>query len=253
MLKSYLITSACILLLCFLTWLWYLRTKLSSVIDVTWSLGILTAGTGYIFMSEVNLRKAIILFFLLVWSLRLAGYLYWTRVRLKFQDKRYQELSTEWAFPKIYFLGHYCFQGILMSIIALPFYHVGTNNQVVFSWTDYAASVLFLIAFFFESLSDWQLTKHKKYTSKVCDKGLWKYSRHPNYFFEWLIWVSFSIFSLGAEYGYFSVISPLCLLYIVTVLTAPLTEKSSLKSRGSDYALYQRKTSYFIPWFRRSI
>jgi steroid 5-alpha reductase family enzyme len=249
--KLYLIGLAAIFSFCIVIWLWYLKTKISSVIDVAWSLGILIAGSIYLFWDGITTRKIIIFTFLLAWSLRLAFYLYWTRVRLKHQDKRYDNLSSDWKFKEISFLGHYWLQGFLMSVIAIPFYFISTQNYETFQVIDFIAAGLFIFALIFESISDWQLTKHKKQKSTVCNTGLWKYSRHPNYFFEWLIWVSFALFGLNADNGYLAMVSPLCLLFIVTILTGPMTERASLKSRGEDYAAYKNKTSYFIPWFNK--
>ncbi len=253
MLKTYLISLGSIFSFCFIIWLWYLKTRLASVIDVAWSLGILIAGSIYLFIGETNTRQIIIFSFLCLWCIRLAGYLYLTRIRLKLLDIRYETLSSGWTFKKLAFLGHYLFQGFLMSIIALPFYFISTQHHDTFYGIDYIAGSLFIFALLMESLADFQLTRHKQSSSKICNSGLWKYSRHPNYFFEWLIWIAFSLFGIFAENGYFAFISPLCLLFIMTALTGPMTERASLKSRGETYVAYKKATSYFIPWFTKKV
>ena len=81
---------------------------------------------------------------------------------------------------------------------------------------------------------------------------LWRYSRHPNYFFEWLIWVSFFVFALGSPYGWIALIGPASILYLLLRVTGiPLTEKLSVAKRGDVYREYQRTTSAFVPWFRK--
>jgi steroid 5-alpha reductase family enzyme len=84
----------------------------------------------------------------------------------------------------------------------------------------------------------------------VCNLGLWRYSRHPNYFFEFLIWVSFAIVALPVQYGYLGLISPLLILFFLfRVSGIPVTEEQALRSKGEAYRKYQRSTSAFIPWF----
>jgi len=82
---------------------------------------------------------------------------------------------------------------------------------------------------------------------------LWNYSRHPNYFFEWLIWVAFALFALGSPYGYLGLVSPLLMLFFLFRVTGiPATEAQALRTKGEDYKQYQQTTSAFVPWFRRN-
>ena len=85
---------------------------------------------------------------------------------------------------------------------------------------------------------------------RVCSAGLWHYSRHPNYFFEWLIWVSFFFFAFPAPWGWTTILCPaLMLFFLLRVTGIPYTEEQSLRSRGLAYRQYQRSTSAFVPWF----
>ena len=88
---------------------------------------------------------------------------------------------------------------------------------------------------------------------KVCQNGLWNYSRHPNYFFEFLLWVGFFIAALGSPWGWITLICPLLMLhFLLNVTGIKLSEEYSLKSRGDAYRAYQRSTSAFVPWFKKS-
>ena len=88
----------------------------------------------------------------------------------------------------------------------------------------------------------------------MCDAGLWRYSRHPNYFFEWLIWVVFFVFALASPRGWVAVIGPASILYLLLRVTGiPLTEEQSLRSKGEAYRRYQRTTSPFVPWFPKKL
>jgi len=102
-------------------------------------------------------------------------------------------------------------------------------------------------------IADAQLVRFKrdpKNKGRVCNAGLWRYSRHPNYFFEFLIWVSFAIVALPAQHGYLGLISPLLILFfLVRVSGIPATEQQAIRSKGEAYRNYQQSTSPFIPWF----
>ena len=88
---------------------------------------------------------------------------------------------------------------------------------------------------------------------RVCDFGLWKYSRHPNYFFEWLVWIAYFVFALGSPWAWVGLASPLLMLFFLTRMTGiPPAEARALASRGDAYRDYQRRTSAFIPWFPKS-
>jgi steroid 5-alpha reductase family enzyme len=83
--------------------------------------------------------------------------------------------------------------------------------------------------------------------------GLWRYSRHPNYFFEWLIWVAFALFALGSPAGLWGLFSPALILYFVLRVTGiPATEAQAIRTRGEEYRRYQQTTSAFVPWFPRT-
>jgi len=116
-----------------------------------------------------------------------------------------------------------------------------------------AALLLWLTALLGESLAYSQLEDFKSRAGnkgKVCRIGLWRYSRHPNYFFEWLIWVAYFVFALASPFGCVSIISPLLMLYFLFKITGiPATEEQSLRSKGAAYREYQRTTSAFVPWF----
>jgi steroid 5-alpha reductase family enzyme len=105
-------------------------------------------------------------------------------------------------------------------------------------------------------VADHQLNAFKRRHAgerRVCNVGLWRYSRHPNYFFEWLIWVAYFLFACASPLGWIAVISPAIILYLLLRVTGiPLTEEQSIRSRGEAYRAYQRTTSAFVPWFPRS-
>jgi steroid 5-alpha reductase family enzyme len=114
---------------------------------------------------------------------------------------------------------------------------------------------LWIISVMGEAIADQQLANFKRDPAnkgKVCDTGLWGYSRHPNYFFEWLMWVSYFVFALESPYGYIAIISPAIILYLLLKVTGiPLTEEQSIRSKGEAFKKYQAKVSVFVPWFKK--
>ncbi len=141
----------------------------------------------------------------------------------------------------------------MATLLGVAFFVVCLNPAPQIHPLEIGGVVLWLLALTGESLADAQLAAFKRDpTSKgrVCDVGLWHYSRHPNYFFEWLIWVAYFLFALGSPYGWVAVIGPASMLYLLLRVTGiPLTEQQSLRSKGDAYRRYQQTTSAFIPWF----
>jgi steroid 5-alpha reductase family enzyme len=120
-----------------------------------------------------------------------------------------------------------------------------------------AAVALWTLAMAGEAAADAQLNKFKSDPSnkgRTCQVGLWRYSRHPNYFFEWLIWVAFATFALGSPGGFWGLLSPVLILYFVLRVTGiPATEAQAIRTRGKEYRRYQQTTSAFVPWFPKTI
>jgi steroid 5-alpha reductase family enzyme len=110
-----------------------------------------------------------------------------------------------------------------------------------------------LIGMVGEAIADWQLEKFKKDPAnkgKTCTAGLWNYSRHPNYFFEWLMWIGCATIALASPWGWLGLLSPALILYFLLGATGiPATEAQALRSRGDEYRAYQRSTNAFVPWF----
>ncbi|MEO8372894.1 MAG: DUF1295 domain-containing protein, partial [Candidatus Solibacter sp.] len=188
-----------------------------------------------------------------VWGLRLAFHLLTDRILGHPEEGRYQELRRQWVTNiPLKFLLFYEFQALLCVLLSAPFYLAARNPEPVLSPLEYAGAVLWLAATLGESIADRQLAAFKRNPAnqgRTCRAGLWNYSRHPNYFFEWLIWVSFALFALASPYGFIGLLSPLLMLYFLFKVTGiPATEAQALRTRGDDYRRYQQTTSAFVPW-----
>jgi steroid 5-alpha reductase family enzyme len=187
----------------------------------------------------------------LVWGLRLSIYLYWTRLRHHWHDKRYQILQEK---SQHLFLN-YQIQGILQSVIALPWFFIQTPIPVSI---QLLASLVFGTGFVIECLADFELHRFKASSQGLCQQGLWAYSRHPNYLGEILIWIGFACFGMNTLWGWLGLCSPLGLYCIMRYITVPLTEKTSIHSKGQMYINYQNTTPMIFPklrfhfWFNRT-
>lgn len=234
-------------------WGLYRILKNPSVVDVSWSLGLMIAGLIYLNMPPYHVRTVLIGLFLMVWALRLALYLWYTRIQKGHVDKRYMELSTHWKIsPSLGFFLNFQLQGLLIFIISSVFFLISRSGLVHITLFDFFAFGLIIIGIVGETIADLQLQRFKiAHKGEVCQSGLWRYSRHPNYFFDWLSWVGFAVFAIQSSIGYLCLVSPGMLYIIFTHITGPLTEKGSIHSKGEKYIAYQKQTSMFFPWFKK--
>ena len=200
------------------------------------------------------MRKVIFCTMVGVWGLRLGLFIFWFRVYKQPEDGRYISLIEDWGAAwkwKLY--RFYIYQALAAALFAIPALFIMENTQAEIHLVEWIAFGFWILAFLGESLADFQLESFKRNPAskgKTCRKGLWNYSRHPNYFFESQIWVSYALFALVSPYGYIAVICPLAILYFLFYKTGiPKTEEQAVKSRGQDYIDYQQTTSIFVPWF----
>ncbi|MDX1584673.1 MAG: DUF1295 domain-containing protein, partial [Thermoanaerobaculia bacterium] len=188
-----------------------------------------------------------------IWSTRLAVHLL-MRILGKPEEGRYVELRRKWETRVEWkFLLFFELQALLAIVLSLPFFLPTLNRRPDFGLLEIVAIVLWLIAIVGESVADWQLSRFKSDPSnegEVCDAGLWRYSRHPNYFFEWLVWVSFAVYALSSPWGWLGLVSPALILYFLFRVTGiPATEEQAVRSRGEKYRRYQETTPAFFLWF----
>lgn len=242
----------------FMVWLWAVRIKNGGVVDIFWSYNFPVIAAILALIAEgFPLRVYLICGMVILWGLRLGTHL-GNRVlgHIDEEEGRYAQLRKDWA-PHEDRRLFWFFQAQAMSnvLLAIPFFIITANIGTQLSVFEYAGLVLWILALTGEALADWQLDQFKKKPEnkgKVCDIGLWNYSRHPNYFFEWLIWMSYFVFALGSPYGYIAIVSPAIILYLLLNVTGiPATEEQSIRSKGELYKKYQKTTSAFVPWFKK--
>lgn len=226
-----------------MTGVWLLNRwlKNTAIVDVFWGIGLVVAGWITLWPVTQNARIFITAILLLIWGLRLSSYLWFTRLRLHQHDKRYALIEKNTYL-------HFLFQGFLIWVITLMFALVETAMVDTISWMDVLAYAVIIVGIVCESIADAQLLNFKKtFPNKVCNYGWWRLSRHPNLFFDWLVWVGFYMVCAQSAYGWLGLISPLCLYLVMNKLTMPITERYSLEAKGDAYRDYQKNTSPFFP------
>jgi steroid 5-alpha reductase family enzyme len=237
-----------------LAWLWCICLKNFSPVDAFWAFGI--GGTAFLFLlGSPSLDSKPIIASLLIgaWSLRLGIHLA-KRIAHHHpsEDTRYIKLREDWkGRENSSFFWFFQAQAISVFLLALPFYFIGKDLNPAWNAPSFIGVGIMLIGLIGESIADSQMTKFKATNSNpksVCRAGLWKYSRHPNYFFESIIWLGIFLFAAGSPYGWISLYAPIIITYLLLKVTGiPPTEAAALKRKGEAYRNYQRTTSAFIP------
>lgn len=234
------------------------RIRNAGIVDVVWSAGFAPIALYFAFAASGDpLRRAMIATMVALWSLRLGGYLF---VRVKGhhpqEDRRYSQLRLEWgaqAGRKMFWF--FQLQGGLLMVLSIPFLLASLNPRSTISRIEWLGLFVWGVALIGESAADDQLKKFKANPNnkgKVCQAGLWQYSRHPNYFFEWLVWVAFFLFASGSQMGWITIYCPaLMLFFLLRVTGIPMTEDVAVKTKGELYREYQRTTNAFVPWPRK--
>lgn len=242
----------------FSVWIWAYRIQNAGVVDIFWAFNFSIIAIVLYFMGTgLPERKILICAMVLIWSMRLGIYLL-IRVgsHLKVEEGRYKKLREDWApNSNMRFFFFFQMQALSNIYLAIPFFLACFNASSQLCLAEYAGAAIWAISILGEGIADAQLKKFKSGPAnkgKVCNAGLWNYSRHPNYFFESMIWVGYFFVAVGANYGWLAILSPVTILFLVLRLTGiPMTEEQSIRSKGDAYREYQKTTSVFVPWFKK--
>ncbi len=246
-----LISAAAIMLF---VWLLQYYTSNAGIVDAFWAWIFPVIALVYFSFTDGWLNRKILLLLMVgVWGVRLGTYLLIRTIsHFKTEDVRYAKMREEnKPNENRFFLFFFMAQAVTNVILSIPFIFPMNNTTPGFHWLEYAGLSVWFIGIAGESLADIQLYRFKKdpgNRGKVCDTGLWRYSRHPNYFFESVVWIGFALFASASPYGWISFFAPALIVFLLLKVTGiPMTEELALKSKGRLYHEYQKKTNAFFP------
>lgn len=236
-----------------LAWLWQARSRNAGIVDAVWALAIAglavchgVTGSG---SAELRWLAALVMG---GWYLRLGAHL-WRRLLSEPEDGRYQRLRARWgdrANRNHFWL--FQLQAVLAWLFSLPAWVIGNGDIDSPGLCHYLGVAVAAVAFAGVTVADRQLRVFRSRADnrgEVCQRGLWHYSRHPNYFFEWLHWFAYPLLAWGVANGAWLWLAPLAMLVFLLYLTGiPYAEQQAIRTRGQKYIDYQRTTSAFIPW-----
>lgn len=234
----------------------YLRqraTRNATLVDAAWAFSLAVLAVLYAVLAPGGLEHRVLIATLAsVESIRI-GWLVLGRLGTD-EDTRYAELRERWRArgrEQISFAVFFQAQALVAAILSVPFLLASYSDHDGLQPLEWLGAAVWIVAFGGEWLADRQLAAFKanpEHRGKTLRGGLWRYSRHPNYFFQWLTWIAYALIALPAPYGWLGVIAPaLMLLSILFVTGIPPAEAQALRSRGEDYRRYQRETSAFVP------
>lgn len=251
MIQIFLISTASILV-----WMagWFVAAQVSGrndIADVAW-------GLGFILVSLVSLvaggsyppRGLLISALVLVWGIRLALHIH-GRNRGKGEDRRYKKWREEWGkwFVLRSFLQVFMLQGFLLLVVAVPVIHANSAAVQPLGWLDTIGLAIWLFGFCFEAFGDWQLRcfiRDPRNKGRLMTSGLWRYTRHPNYFGEVTLWWGIWLMALPLPGGWMTVIGPLTITFLILKVSGiPMLEKPY--EERADFQEYKRRTSAFFP------
>jgi len=248
LLKVELVVMFIFMSLCFCLALWQKRNDIA---DIVWGLGFIVATISALFFNQSsNARIFLVTTLIFVWGSRLTIRIFLRNIK-KSEDPRYKAWREEWKDHFIIrtFLQIFMLQGLLILIILTPVLYIINSGNLPLNYLDLFCTTVWLCGFFFEVVGDYQLDRFKKDPAnkgRIMRYGLWRYSRHPNYFGEVLMWWGIFGIALSVENGWITVIGPGCITFLILKVSGiPLAEKRSLHK--DEFQQYMKKTSVFFP------
>lgn len=255
MMRAALLGAGILSLMQLLFWVRQVRTRNAGWVDVGWALGLAVMAFVAAALGPAPLQRRMLIAGMGgLHGLRLGIHL-WHRVATDpHEDGRYQAIRAAWGTRlNLKFFGFFQAQAWLDVLLGLPFLLAAWNRNPLWHPLEGLAVGVWGLSWVGESIADGQLRRFKAHPDskgRTCREGLWRLSRHPNYFFEWLVWVAYALLAYTAPYGWIALVCPALMLYFLLRVTGiPYTEAQALRSRGEDYRQYQAETSAFIPWF----
>ncbi|WP_423821044.1 DUF1295 domain-containing protein [Salinisphaera sp. SPP-AMP-43] len=236
-----------------IVWVIQLFTRDASLVDVVWSASLGVIALEYALAGEAPVAARLLMSVLAIaWSFRLAGYLA-MRMKGAPEDSRYAAARASWGHrADLYMLAFFLLQAVIAAVLSIPFLVVAYMDDGPSLFTAALAVVVWFVSVVGEGTADAQLKAFKARSEnrgKVCRQGLWYYSRHPNYFFESLHWVSYVVLAIGASWWWATLIGPVLMAVLLLKISGiPTVESKDAADKREGHDEYVRTTNAFIPW-----
>lgn len=253
-LAVYLLGLAAIIGAMLLLWLLSLLLKNSSIVDIFWGLGFVIVNWIYFTLTPDGFisRKLLIGLLVSMWGLRLSTHIFLRNLG-KPEDYRYQkwrkENGSQWWWKS--FFQVFLLQGLLLWIISAPLLAAQFTSQPEhLTWSDFVGVIVWLVGFYFEAMGDYQLSQFlskPENKGKIMNKGVWRYTRHPNYFGDSAQWWGYYLIAASAG-GWWTIFSPIMMTFLLVRVSGVALLEKTMETRPG-YKEYAEKTSAFIPWF----
>lgn len=252
---GYLLSTAVgVVALMLITWGVSLAIGNASIVDLVWGFGFVLIGWTARFTADgVTARQNLLVILVTIWGLRLTAYLAW-RNHGKGEDFRYVKMRRYWGarFPAISLATVFALQGVLMWLVSLPVQlGQGDDDPTSLGFAAIAGTILWAIGMFFETVGDWQLARFKadpQSAGQVMDGGLWKWTRHPNYFGDFCVWWGLGLIALETGWpGVVALIGPAVMTVLLTRVSGKALLERNLIERRPGYQSYIAETSGFFP------
>lgn len=237
-----------------LAWLYSVIRNDVSIVDSLWPLFFLLTASIYAYLSQpLSIRGVLLLVLVAVWSIRLSAYIT-IRNHGNPEDYRYRAIRANNE-PNFWFKSLFivfALQGVLAWIISVPLL-AAISSTTTLNWLDGLALAVFIVGLGFEAGGDYQLARFKANSNNggaVLQSGLWRYTRHPNYFGDFCVWWAFFLFALAAG-AWWSIIAPLLMSFLLLKVSGVVMLEKTIADRRPEYADYINRTNAFFPGPRR--
>lgn len=253
MISTLALTLAAALGLMIALWLVSLWCRDASIVDMYWGAGFAIIGwlTAWL-IGALSPRGILLLSLTSLWALRLSGYLIWRNAGAP-EDARYQKMRRKHGarFPLVSLGTVFLLQGALMWWVSLPVQVGQITAGGSLGWLDGLGAAIWAVGVFFEAVGDWQLARFKadpRNEGEVMDQGLWRYTRHPNYFGDFCVWWGLYCVAASSPHGWATVGSPLLMTVLLLKVSGVAMLEKDIADRRPGYRAYIERTSAFFPW-----
>ena len=233
---------------------WSIRTQRLTIVDTVWGLGFVAIAVVSVFVTGYGEGmpgpQAFLLLLVVIWGVRLAVHLQ-LRNGGQPEDPRYKKLAERdgRSFASVALRRVFVPQGVSMWLVATPVM-VGMNNEATGTVQGWLGLLVWAVGMFFETVGDWQLAQFKKdpdNKGKIMDRGLWQYTRHPNYFGDACVWWGIWIVAASSWAGLATIVGPIAMTVFLTRVTGAALNEKGMRQSKPGYDEYVRRTSGFFP------